>query len=86
MNLFWRSNLAILALVLVVVAAGDLYSWRVVRDQARDAGFQQLAAIGRVARLDRPDLSPDSALVLAMTRRSIAGWERCRRPACKRPF
>ena len=60
MNLFWRSNLAILALVLVVVAAGDLYSWRVVRDQARDAGFQQLAAIGRVARLDRPDLSPDS--------------------------
>ena len=59
MNLFWRSNLAILALVLVVVAAGDLYSWRVVRDQARDAGFQQLAAIGRVARLDRPDLSPD---------------------------
>jgi two-component system, OmpR family, phosphate regulon sensor histidine kinase PhoR len=60
LNLFWRSNLAILALVLVVVAAGDLYSWRVVRDQARDAGFQQLAAIGRVARLDRPDLSPDS--------------------------
>ena len=60
MNLFWRSNLAILALVLVVVAAGDLYSWRVVRDQARDAGFQQLAAIGRVARLDRPEFSPDS--------------------------
>ncbi len=59
MNLFWRSNLAILALVLVVVAAGDLYSWRVVRDQARDAGFQQLAAIGRVARLNRPDFSPD---------------------------
>ncbi len=59
MNLFWRSNLAILALVLVVVAAGDLYSWRVVRDQARDAGFQQLAAIGRVARLSRPDFSPD---------------------------
>ena len=59
MNLFWRSNLAILALVLVVVAAGDLYSWRVVRDQARDAGFQQLAAIGRVARLNQPDFSPD---------------------------
>jgi two-component system phosphate regulon sensor histidine kinase PhoR len=59
LNLFWRSNLAILALVLVVVAAGDLYSWRVVRDQARDAGFQQLAAIGRVARLNRPDFSPD---------------------------
>jgi two-component system phosphate regulon sensor histidine kinase PhoR len=59
LNLFWRSNLAILALVLVVVAAGDLYSWRVVRDQARDAGFQQLAAIGRVARLSRPDFSPD---------------------------
>ncbi len=62
MNLFWRSNLAILALVLVVVAAGDLYSWRVVRDQARDAGFQQLAAIGRVARLDRPDSSDETAL------------------------
>ena len=62
MNLFWRSNLAILALVLVVVAAGDLYSWRVVRDQARDAGFQQLAAIGRVARLDRPDSGDETAL------------------------
>ncbi len=68
MNLFWRSNLAILALVLVVVAAGDLYSWRVVRDQARDAGFQQLAAIGRVARPDRPDLSPDSTDAAALHR------------------
>jgi len=68
LNLFWRSNLAILALVLVVVAAGDLYSWRVVRDQARDAGFQQLAAIGRVARPDRPDLSPDSTDAAALHR------------------
>lgn len=62
MNLFWRSNLAILALVLVVLAAGDLYSWRVVRDQARDAGFQELAAIGRVAQLSRPDSGDEAAL------------------------
>jgi two-component system phosphate regulon sensor histidine kinase PhoR len=62
LNFFWRSNLAILALVLVVVAAGDLYSWRVVRDQARDAGFQQLAAIGRVARLNPPDFDDESSL------------------------
>lgn len=62
MNLFWRSNLAILALVLVVVAAGDLYSWRVVRDQARDAGFQQLAAVARVSRLNPPDVNDAAAL------------------------
>ncbi len=86
MNLFWRSNLAILALVLVVVAAGDLYSWRVVRDQARDAGFQQLAAIGRVAGLNAPISAPILAPILAMTRRFIAGLERCRRPECKQPF
>ncbi len=29
---------------------------------ARDAGFQELAAIGRVARLDRPDSGDDTAL------------------------
>ena len=62
MNLFWRSNLAILALVLVVLAAGDLYSWRVVRGQARDAGFQELAAIGRIARLNPPDFNDASSL------------------------
>ena len=62
MNLFWRSNLAILALVLVVVAAGDLYSWRVVRDQARDAGFQQLTTISRIALLNPPDFNDETAL------------------------
>jgi len=62
LNLFWRSNLAILALVLVVVAAGDLYSWRVVRDQARDAGFQQLTTISRIALLNPPDFNDETAL------------------------
>jgi len=62
LNLFWRSNLAILALVLVVLAAGDLYSWRIVRDQARDAGFQELAVLAQAARLNPPDFNDPPAL------------------------
>jgi two-component system phosphate regulon sensor histidine kinase PhoR len=61
LNFFWRSNLAILVLVFIVLAAGDLYSWRAVRTQAENAGFQELAALARVARSQRPDLN-DPAL------------------------
>ena len=62
MNFFWRSNLAILILVFVVLAGGDLYSWRAVRSQAQEAGFEELAALARLARSRQPDLD-DSAAV-----------------------
>lgn len=62
MNFLWRSNLAILILVFIVLAGGDLYSWRAVRNQAQEAGFEELAALARLARSRQPDLN-DSAAV-----------------------
>lgn len=62
MNFFWRSNLAILILVFVVLAGGDLYSWRAVRTQAQEAGFEELAALARLARSRQPDLNDSSAV------------------------
>jgi two-component system, OmpR family, phosphate regulon sensor histidine kinase PhoR len=62
LNFFWRSNLAILVLVFVVLAGGDLYSWRAVRSQAQEAGFEGLAALARLARSHQPDLNDPSAL------------------------
>jgi two-component system phosphate regulon sensor histidine kinase PhoR len=61
LNFFWRSNLAILVLVFIVLAAGDLYSWRAVRRQAQEAGFEELAALAHLARSHQPDLN-DPAL------------------------
>ena len=62
MNFFWRSNLAILILVFIVLAGGDLYSWRAVRNQAQEAGFEELAALARLARSRQPDLNDSAAL------------------------
>ena len=62
MNFFWRSNLGILALVFVVLAGGDLYSWRAVRSQAQQAGFEELAALARLVRLHPSDLGDSTAL------------------------
>ena len=62
MNFFWRSNLAILVLVFIVLASGDLYSWRAVRNHAQDAGFEELAALARVARSHTPDVNDPSAV------------------------
>jgi two-component system phosphate regulon sensor histidine kinase PhoR len=56
LNLFWRSNLAILVAAFVVLAAGDLYSWRAVRKQAQDTGFETLASVARLTRVDELDL------------------------------
>jgi two-component system phosphate regulon sensor histidine kinase PhoR len=62
LNFFWRSNLAILVLVFIVLASGDLYSWRAVRNHAQDAGFEELAALARVARSHTPDVNDPSAV------------------------
>ena len=62
MNFFLRSNLAILLLVFIVLAAGDLYSWRSVRKQAQEAGFEELAALARLARSHPIDLNDLSTL------------------------
>jgi len=62
LNFFWRSNLAILVLVFIVLASGDLYSWRAVRRQAQEAGFEELAALARLASSQEFDLNNPSSL------------------------
>ena len=62
MNFFLKSNLAILLLVFIVLAGGDLYSWRSVRTQSQEAGFEELAELSRIARSHPIDLSDSSAL------------------------
>jgi two-component system, OmpR family, phosphate regulon sensor histidine kinase PhoR len=62
LNFFWRSNLAILVLLFIVLAAGDLYSWRSVRNQEQEAGFEDLAAMASFARSHPPDVNDPPAL------------------------
>lgn len=62
MSSFWRSNLAILVLAFIVLAAGDLYSWQGVRTEAQEAGFEELAALARFAVSHSPEVSDPSAL------------------------
>ena len=71
--LFWRSNLTLLALALVVLAGGDLYSWRAMRNQAQDAGFEELAALSRVALSRQPDFEDPSALHLWLSEIAASG-------------
>jgi two-component system, OmpR family, phosphate regulon sensor histidine kinase PhoR len=59
---FWRSNLAILVLAFIVLAAGDLYSWRAVRTEVQEAGFEELAALARFAVSHSPEVNDPSAL------------------------
>jgi two-component system phosphate regulon sensor histidine kinase PhoR len=56
LNSFWRSNLAILVLAFIVLAAGDLYSWRAVRNQAQQAGFEELAGLARMVASHAPNV------------------------------
>ena len=62
-----------LALVLVVLAGGDLYSWRVTRNRAQDAGFEELAALSRVARSHQPDFADSAALRLWLSDVATSG-------------
>jgi two-component system phosphate regulon sensor histidine kinase PhoR len=63
-RLFQRSALTFLALLLAVSLGLDLYATRLMRRQAMDAGFAELAALGRVAEAAFPP-SDDSAAPLA---------------------
>jgi two-component system phosphate regulon sensor histidine kinase PhoR len=62
LNFIWRSNLAIFILVFIVLAGGDLYSWRAMRNEAQKAGFEELAALARLARSHPPDFDDASAV------------------------
>jgi len=62
LNFFSRSVLALFTLVFIVLAAGDLYTWRVIRRQAQEAGFDELAALARTARSHQLDLNDPLAL------------------------
>ena len=62
MNFIWRSNLVIFILAFIVLAGGDLYSWRAMRNEAQEAGFEELAALARLARSHPPDFDDASAI------------------------
>jgi len=66
---FWRSGLTFSLLLLAVLPAIDFYSTRELRQEAFDAGEQELAALARVARANPPDAgNPRAGGLAAMAR------------------
>jgi two-component system phosphate regulon sensor histidine kinase PhoR len=58
LNLFWKLGLTFLALLLGVLLAVDFYAERTLRRDYERAGFDQLAAIARMAQARPPQLPP----------------------------
>lgn len=58
LNLFWKLGLTFLALLLGVLLAVDFYAERALRQDYERAGFEQLAAIARIAQARPPQLPP----------------------------
>ncbi len=62
LNLFWKLGLTFLALLLGVLLAVDFYAERALRHDYERAGFEQLAAIARIAQARPPQLPPPPPL------------------------
>ncbi len=58
LNLFWKLGLTFLALLLSVLLAVDFYAERALRHDYQRVGFEQLAAIARIAQARPPRLPP----------------------------
>ncbi len=56
LNLFWKFALAFLALLLSVLLAVDYFAERAFRSDYERSGFEQLAAIARIAQASPPQL------------------------------
>lgn len=75
LNLFWKFGLAFLALLLSVLLAVDYFAERALRSDYERTGFEQLAAIARIAQahpLQLPTVSPARAEDLAPLREWVA--------------
>ncbi len=60
-NLFWKLGFAFLALLLAVLLPVDFFAERALRRDYERAGFEQLAAIARIAQARPPQLMPAAA-------------------------
>jgi two-component system phosphate regulon sensor histidine kinase PhoR len=60
LNLFWKLGLALLALLIGVLLAVDIFAERILRRDYERTGFEQLAAIARIAQANPPQLMPSS--------------------------
>ncbi len=60
-NLFWKLGFAFLALLLAVLLPVDFFAERALRQDYERAGFEQLAAIARIAQARPPQLTPAAA-------------------------
>jgi len=72
LNLFWKLGIAFFALLVAVLLPVDFYAERTLRQDYERAGFQQLAAVARIALANPPQTSsldpassgsPDRALL-----------------------
>jgi len=75
LNLFWKLGLMFLALLLGVLLAVDFYAERTLRHGYERAGFEQLAAIARIA-LARPPEIPSPPPTTLGGLESLNSWTR----------
>jgi two-component system, OmpR family, phosphate regulon sensor histidine kinase PhoR len=61
LNLFWKFSFAFLALLVSVLVAGDIFAERSFRSDYERTGFEQLAAIARVAQAEPPSWPSDTS-------------------------
>jgi len=57
LNLFWKLGFAFFALLIAVLLPVDFYAERALRRNYDRAGFDQLAAVARIALADPPPAS-----------------------------
>ncbi len=73
LNLFWKLGFAFLALLIAVLLPVDFYAERALRRDYERAGFEQLAAIARIALARPPQLFPVSPAP-AENSEGLPGW------------
>jgi two-component system phosphate regulon sensor histidine kinase PhoR len=75
LNLFWKLGFAFFALLIAVLLPVDFYAERALRRNYDRAGFDQLAAIARVALADPPPASSlATASLAAADRAALRDW------------
>jgi len=82
LNLFWKLGFAFFALLIAILLPVDFYAERALRRDYERTGFEQLAAIARIALANPPRLppnspapsAPSSSAQLEDSAASLRGW------------
>ena len=75
LNLFWKLGFAFFALLIAVLLPVDFYAERALRRDYERAGFEQLAAIARIALANPPQSSSlASASYASADRAALRDW------------